>query len=327
MTRSSGLNDNLFFKNGVTFEDKLINSAVVKFYGPSATLKLMTEGTDWNYVNYNEYKNNPDYVQALMDNLEMTRVNGTKIWGTTELRTSLQTASRNYTRQHPSLADINGSTNGLVKSTPANEQLERKMRPSDMLHWIMGLSDDWIEFYKSRPDMQKSYEFLTSHRGIGPYYGYHFSSNLARMPGVGSSSIIDIEHGKKFRSLNISHGNLDENADYVVAGPGASATFSALFPDYPSNQQTTTHAILAIRDNQEDFFEMSAKEIRCLNTVTETGRFTTFGIEISMCQYNVFERCAADSKLAASRAKAPISQAKSCSVSTPKPLNIFMTNK
>ncbi len=89
------LNDNLFYNEKATFEDRLINSAIVKFYGPSSTLKIIVDDTDWNFVNVYEFKNNVKYTRKILDNLELTKLNGTKIWGTTELRTSLQTTSRN----------------------------------------------------------------------------------------------------------------------------------------------------------------------------------------------------------------------------------------
>ena len=302
------LNDNLFYNEKATFEDRLINSAIVKFYGPSSTLKIIVDDTDWNFVNVYEFKNNVKYTRKILDNLELTKLNGTKIWGTTELRTSLQTASRNYARNNPSLIDILGTTCKTIKPTLKQDQLIRKMRPSDMLYWILGLSNKWINFYKTRPTMKESFEFLTSHRGIGNYYGYHFSSNLARMPEIGSQTIINIEHKDKFNKLNVKHGNLDENADYVVAGPGASKTFSKLFKDVPVNHKTTSHAILLIRDNQIDWFDIkSFDELKHLKESSELGQFTTFGIEISMCQFNVFESCNENYKLAAKRAKAPIS--------------------
>jgi hypothetical protein len=139
--------------------------------------------------------------------------------------------------------------------------------------------------------MKGSYEFLTTLRGIGPYYGYHFSSNLSRMPGVGSRSIIEIEHKEAFDRLGITHGELDEDADFVVAGPGASATLKNLFPSVAINPKTTMFLILKIRDMQHKFLDISKEmDYKYLTEATELGRFTTFGIEIALCQFNVFCR-------------------------------------
>lgn len=50
---------------------------------------------------------------------------------------------------------------------------------------------------------------LTSYRGIGNYYGYHTNANLARC--------FDL--------------SMNENEDFVIAGPGAAATLKRIYPD------------------------------------------------------------------------------------------------
>jgi hypothetical protein len=157
--------------------------------------------------------------------------------------------------------------------------------------------------------MKESYEYLTSIRGIGPYYGYHFSSNLSRMPGVGSAEIIEVEHAEAFKSLGIDHGELDEDADYVVAGPGASATLKALYPNCVINSRTTMFMLLKIRDQQHKYLDISSEmDYKYLSEATELGRFTTFGCEIASCQFNVFTRLKDNVAAAAARANAPISK-------------------
>lgn len=314
------LNDNLYYKNDVTFDDKLVNSAIVKFYGPARTLDIITgnasdlgylEKTGYKYINFDLLKKDQKYSHVLMSNIEKAFAYKEKIWGTTELRTSLQTASRNYSREVPSPVDVLGVKGLFAPKVDPN----RKMRPSDMIHWVAGMSQTWIDFYNTKPTMKESFEFLTKTRGIGNYYGYHFSSNLARMPGVGSGSIIDSAHGDKFVKLqdhdpSLTHGNIDENADYVVPGPGAMLTLRQLFPDMPNNIPTMMKYLIAIRDNQEEFFGIAGNPDaeKHLQEASELGRFTTFGIEISCCQFSVFERSREDSGIAMNRANAPISK-------------------
>ena len=325
------LNDGLYYDPTVSFEDKLINSAVVKFYGPSKTLDIITgkaedvpdlRDTGYPYINFGLLNTDQDYEHMVMSNIEIAFNQKKQIWGTTELRTSLQTASRNYARENPSIIDRMGAidAHGAQVVRPSHSA-DRKMRPSDMIHWIRSLSLDtldrpgWVSFYRDKPDMESSFVFLTQNRGIGNYYGYHFSSNLARMPGVGSSELIEAEHCDRFMRLkevdpNLTHGNLDENADYVVPGPGATRTLERLFPTVPINQKTMSRMILAIRDNQEEFFGIkghSDLEMH-LREASELGRFTTFGIEISCCQFDVFSRAIDDYGVASQRAAAPISK-------------------
>jgi hypothetical protein len=314
------LNNNLYY-NDVSFNDKLVNSAIVKFYGPSRTLDIITgfakdlpylKKTDRPYINFDKLKDD-DYAYKIMSNIETAYFHKEQIWGTTELRTSLQQASRDYARTSPTIVDKRGVVDPLTKSViveKTTDTSERKMRPSDMIHWIKYLSENGMtKFYGTKPTMDKSFEYLNTIRGIGNYYGYHFSSNLARMPGVGSKQLIEREWKEHFDKLGVTHGNLDENADYVVAGPGACATLKELFPDMPINQKTTMKMIIAIRDDQENFFGINtSEELQQLQEASELGRFTTFGCEISCCQFNVFTRLKDSPLLAAKRAKAPISK-------------------
>lgn len=327
------LNNNLYYDPGVSFDDRLVNSAIVKFYGPSRTLDIITGSADdlryltptgKRHVDMDLLKNDMDYRYTIMRNVELAFANKQQIWGTTELRTSLQTSSRNLSRSEGTIIDSLGvkcpfTNKTLVESSQVSP--DRKMRPSDMIHWINHLAfshDDqmgWIDFYKSKPDMKESFDFLTKTRGIGNYYGYHFSSNLARMPGVGSKELIEVHWKKEFTILQdhdkmLSHGNLDENADYVVAGPGAMATLKRLWPDLPINEKLSTKLLVDIRDHQEWFFgiEGDSQAERDLKLATELGRFTTFGCEISCCQFDVFTRAKDNKSVASNRANAPISK-------------------
>lgn len=330
------LNSKLYYKDGVSFGDKLVNSAVVKFYGPSRTLDIITghaddldylEKTDHPFINFDELANNPDYEYTVMRNIELAFGRKQQIWGTTELRTSLQTNSRNYARLVSTVIDRKGvkDEHGRVVQEPLKNTEGRKMRPSDMIAWIKYLSFDherdgkpvqgWINFYSGKPTMEQSFDFLTEVRGIGNYYGYHFSSNLARMPGVGAQSLIEAEWKDEFKKIKkkdkgLTHGNLDENADYVMAGPGAGKTLTRLFPALPINSQSMMSMILAIRDHQEEFFGIKGNPDaeRHLREATELGRFTTFGAEIACCQFDVFSRACNDYTVAMGRANAPISK-------------------
>lgn len=315
------LNSRLYYDKSVSFENKLVNSAIVKFYGPSRTLDIITgwaedlgylTRTQTPYIDFSLLQVDEDYEYTLMRNIELASANKVQIWGTTELRTSLQVSSRNYARANPNVIDrrgvVNPNTNSVIIAKGDGDP-NRKMRTSDMIAWIKHLTPEWVKFYSSKPTMKESYEYLTAIRGIGPYYGYHFSSNLARMPGVGSASLIDREHSEAFSTLGITHGNLDENADYVVAGPGACSTLKSLFPDTPINDRTSMYLILKIRDAQQKYLDISSEmDYKYLKEATELGQFTTFGVEIACCQFNVFTRLATNDTAAAARANAPISK-------------------
>ena len=313
------LNNNLYYDPDVSFEDKILNSAIVKFYGPSRTLDIITgyasdllylTKTDKPYINFNRLRFDPDYEFTLLSNIELASFHKQQLWGTTELRTSLQTSSRNYVREIKTVLDTRDLIDPLTRiKIDFNSRSDRKMRSSDMISWIKLISPDWIKFYSKKPSMKESYEYLTKIRGIGAYYGYHFSSNLARLPGIGSSLLIEQEYSDKFKSLAIEHGNLNEDADYVVAGPGANETLKSLFPRASINNKTSMELILWIKKNQIEFFDITTSDdLKYLSESTEVGRFTTFGIEIACCQFNVFRKLKDDTIKAISRSKAPISK-------------------
>ena len=291
------LNQKVYYDPKATFRDKLLNSAAVKFYGPSRTIEIITGHADvpglertehpWIQFAAPDLRTYHRYVEKLRHNLDTSVGRGEKIWGTTELRTSLQTAARNHLRR-------------------VTREEKRPLHPLDMVTWIDHFGGDAVPFYRNKPTMEQSYEWLTRLEGVGNYYGYHLSSNLARMPGVGVRALMDRQTSDWPADW---HGNLDENADYVVAGPGSMATLRALYPSARINVKTAQDMILAIRDDQEEFFGITGRnDLMYLDEATELGRFTTFGIEIALCQYNVFDRLRGDPRLAVNRAQAPISR-------------------
>lgn len=313
------LNANLYYDASVSFVNKLLNSALVKFYGPSKTLEIITgragvpasTKTDSPYVDFERYDVDDDYAYTVTRNIELAKFHKARIWGTTELRTSLQTAASRYSKSNPSPIDRRGVP-GVVEAGQSSRG--GKMRSSDMIHWVASMRENLVSFYSKKPDMRSSFEKLTSYPGIGNYYGYHFSSNLCRMPGIGAADLIEAPTTRGQWSLLkkvdtvLTHGNLNENADYVVAGPGACRTLARLWPDLPINTKTAMKMILAIRDDQENFFGiLSERDVKHLTEASELGRFTTFGVEIACCQYDVFDRVRTSLPMASNRAQAPIS--------------------
>ncbi len=297
------LNENLFYNPQATFEDKLINAAIVKFYGPSKTLKMIVEETGEKFVVYDKFINDKSYTEKLCVNLETAVKNKSKIYGTTELRTSLQTAARNHARSV-------GSPIDKLENMSAADRSKRMLRPSDILFWFTYLGPQWVNFYKSKPTMEESFKFLNSYKGIGNYYGYHFSCNLARMPGVGNLI---------FKGIS---GNIDEDDEYVVPGVGAMHAINWFYEHrgHSINDKVGKKFINAIRRHQNNFFDLksSDKSDYYMKKVSELGYFTNFGCEISCCQFGVYRKLREDKKLANRRASAPISKEEIKMIITPK---------
>jgi len=286
------LNENVFYNPACKFEDMLINAAIVKFYGPSNTISLITEGTGNDFIVYDKLINDEKYVLQCMQNLENAKRRGEKIYGTTELRTSLQTESRNYTRQ-------------LVTPYDAllNKEIDptRTSRSSDMFYWFTLLGPQFKDFYSQKPTMEQSFNFLSSFRGIGNYYGYHFSTNLARMPEIGTHHLLP---------PGTPSGNLSEDDDFVAPGVGAMITINWFYEHlgFSITPEVGANLIRGIRDNQDQFFDFTGKNKEIIDVISEIGKFTTFGCEISCCQFGVFLRLRDNKKLASKRSMAPISK-------------------
>ena len=285
------LNENLYYNESVCFEDRLINSCLVKFYGPSNTLRIMSRDTGIGWVSYKRLVEEKEYRCQVMENLHRAvNSNSEKIFGTTELRTSLQTASRNYTRVIETEFDRKHN-----KFNPT-----RSGRSGDIFYWFTLLGPKFVEFYKTKPTMEQSFNFLSSFGGIGNYYGYHLSSNLARMPYLGTLLEKDAETG-----------NLDEDDDYIATGVGAMNTVQWFLDGIVKspNRAVGDRMVNAIKRDQKSFIcGNSEEDWNILKDVSEIERFTTFGCEISLCQFSVFLRLRENSKLALKRALAPISQ-------------------
>ena len=298
------LNNNLYYNEDVPFEDRLINSCIVKFYGPSQTLNILTRGLEKNWVEYDKFMNDDEYVLKLQENLHNAVNKGEKIFGTTELRTSLQTAARNFSRLIETPFDKKyGTWNAF-----------RKGRCCDILYWFQKLGPKMVSFYKTKPYMEESFNFLNSFRGIGNYYGYHLSSNLARMPELGNLLIGDAPTG-----------NLNEDDDFVAVGVGAMKTINWFFEDegFSVNDLVGRRIVNAIRRDQQKWYNMNDTDYSVHSKVSELGEYTNFGVEISLCQFSVFLRLQNNRKLALKRADAPISKELGCDPVENKQFKLF----
>jgi hypothetical protein len=133
------------------------------------------------------------------------------------------------------------------------------------------------------------------------------------MPEIGTPDLL--------RPKSLS-GNLNEDDDFVAPGVGAMITINWFYEDlgFSISSDVGAKVIRQIRDTQHEFFDFTGENFDYLQTITETGRFTTFGTEISCCQFGVFLRLRDSKKMALNRANAPISKeqiGESCEIEAP----------
>jgi hypothetical protein len=241
------------FKEEVSFTNKILNAFAVKFYGPAqAILNAIneTEFSSKNLIDFERLPDDKDYQEWIRENLQRARDEKKEQWGTTELRTSLQTAAREY-------------CGGAVGETDW----------ANMIEWIASFKKDGlIDFYASRPTMEQAFKQLTSYRGIGNYYGYHANSNLARCYDI----------------------SMNENEDFVIAGPGAHKTIEKLYPNQKKDKVSDMQILLYIRDNQDIIFNHEDVDRKALSQhlkpTQHVDYLTSFGCEITCCQFGVYQR-------------------------------------
>lgn len=237
------------FHDGVSFTNKILNSFVVKFYGPSQAILNALNETEYStshLIDFDRLPHDKAYMEFLDKNLVMARDEKKEQWGKTELRTSLQTTAKKFAGHS---------------------------RWSNMIEWIASFkTDGLIDFYAKGPTMKQSFDKITEYAGIGNYYGYHSNANLARCFDV----------------------SINENEDFVIAGPGAMATINRLYPGHRKDKVDPMDILLYMRDNQDKIFEHDAVDKRALTQTLKPGQtvdyLTSFGCEITCCQFNVYTR-------------------------------------
>lgn len=246
--------ENFVFSSDTSLRNKILNAMTVKFIGMPTLTLLATKSTDYaNIIDFDEYGTNTDYRTYINQNLD-SNPHKIKVWGATQLQTSLQTSARNFCRD-----------------TDNNQ--EQPFKLSNMIRWIeeldrLGMS---AEVINKDNKLSNVCDWLKTHRGIGPYFAYHPPCNFSR-------------------SSELNH--IDEDDDYCLVGPGAKRGLEFVFPSVKfKNDVIMENYILSIRDHQHDFFDFKNAEEKkfYVDNLERGGRLTTFGTEITFCQFACYD--------------------------------------
>ena len=244
--------ENFVFNQDTSMRNKILNAMAVKFVGMPTLTLVASDSTDYSkIIDFDEYKLKGDYYHWINNNLD-TNKNKLKVWGATQLQTSLQTAARSVCREEDN--DPNG-----------------KFKLSHMIRWMGHLDDLGMSevVQNSNNKLGDVCDWFSTHRGIGPYFSYHPPCNFSRCDDL---------------------PNIDEDDDYCLVGPGAKRGLEFVFPQVKFKNNFIMEAyILAVRDHQHEFFEMNDSEAQFYKDNLERGgNLTTFGTEITFCQFNCF---------------------------------------
>ena len=245
--------ENFVFGQDISMRNKILNAMAVKFVGMPTLTLVASDSADYSKViDFDEYEKKGDYFKWVNNNLD-TNQHGLKVWGATQLQTSLQTAARNYCREQDNDPD-------------------QPFKLSNMIRWMAYLDTlGMSEVVQNRDNgLREVCEWFRSHRGIGPYFAYHPPCNFSR-------------------SSELPH--IDEDEDYCLVGPGAKRGLEYVFPDVKfGNEKIMEDYIVSIKHNQFEFFEFKDEDTlnHYKSNLEYGGRLTTFGTEITMCQFNCY---------------------------------------
>lgn len=254
--------ENFVFNKDTSMRNKILNAMVVKFVGmPTLTLVASNTNDYNNIIDFDLYKEKGSYFNEINKNLD-TNKHKIHVWGKTQLQTSLQTAARNF-----------------VRFEEKDESIQFKL--SHMTRWISYLDDIGMSEVVINPNSTLKHvcEWLREHRGIGPYFAYHPPCNFSRCDNL---------------------PNIDEDENYCLVGPGAKRGLEYVFPDVNfKNNDIMEEYIVEIKKNQHEFFDFSIfndADLWYKSNLERNGNLTTFGTEITFCQFNVFLSIANDHK-------------------------------
>ena len=118
------------------------NGIISHFYGARGVHMALTNSTDPNdcFVDFDKLADNdPHYLVELRSNIEIAKTKKRPIWGTTELHTSIQAASRNYCREKYNNPD-------------------RPFHPVDVVDWVASFKyNGTYKKLSEAQDMQQAY--------------------------------------------------------------------------------------------------------------------------------------------------------------------------
>lgn len=256
--------------------NKIGNTTISHFYGARGIHSTITGIKDPKLalVDFDRIASGDiDYLENIKLEIQKSKIQKKKFYGTTELHTSIQTAARNFCRKK--------------YSDPT-----RVASLSDIIEWISG----WIEsgfmesVLQNATSLEKMYNLLRSHKGIGEYYGYHCSTSNSVNPRL------SYQHDEKF----------------CVPGPGAKDTLNYLFPNW-SGKYPYGEMVVWLRENEQEFFRENVIIHPFFHNFEVKGKpvfadqqdtMKVYGTEVACCQFGVFRHLKANPHLISKRSVA-----------------------
>ena len=284
--------DNIVSLPHLDWKDVIGNTVISHFYGARGVHSVLTQEQD-------EKKAHVDFLTLAEEQLAYKKTGKVgsytlkhreiavqakkdkqKVWGTTELHTSLQTAGRRF-------------VNEWYKGEPRHEDKGTWLNICEWIaSWIhipskYNSSKTVMEGIASASTLKEAYQYLTGETMIGEYYGYHCSTSNSVNP-----------------RLNFTHDDT-----FVAPGPGARETLDLMFPKLKTRQVSYGDRVVWIRENQHKIlninFHQSLWNYTTSNGITifkdRQDELKSYGTEVSLCQYSVYCRLKSNPELISRR--------------------------
>lgn len=246
--------------NELSQANKIGNTIISHFYGVRGIHTIVTGIKDPKkaHVDFERLTKDQDYLNYIKEQVSISKRNGKKFYGTTELHTSLQTAARNFCRKK--YAD---------DSRPASLM--------DILEWVADWTiDGTVDRILKVKSLKEMYHLLCEKPGVGAYYGYHCSTSNSVNP-----------------ALSYQH---DEN--FCSPGPGARESLDLIFKPLKDAGAKLDYGDLTIwiRENQKSLFSnihihpfFHNIQVNGQNIFKDQqNELKVYGTEVGLCQFGVY---------------------------------------
>ena len=299
--------ENIVTVPGLKWQNVIGNTIISHFYGARGVHNILTGIDDDKKAHIDfiklgkeqiEFKKTEivgEYTKHLRELAVQAKLNKQKVWGTTELHTSIQTAGRRFVNEWylgNARHDDKGTWSNVSEWIASWTHLPSRYNPNKTV----------MQGMREAKDLSEGFAYLTGENMIGDYYGYHCSTSNSVNP-----------------KLNFSH-----DSKFVAPGPGAVETLELMFPNLSKKDVPLGERVVWIRENQKEILDIEFHKELWNYTSTngikifedEQNELKSYGTEVSLCQYSVYCRLKNNPHLIKNRKVAR---------STPKPVKKVLT--
>jgi len=299
--------ENIVTIPGLKWQNVIGNTIISHFYGARGVHNILTGIDDDKKAHIDfiklgkeqiEFKKTEivgEYTKHLRELAVQAKLNKQKVWGTTELHTSIQTAGRRFVNEWylgNARHDDKGTWSNVSEWIASWTHLPSRYNPNKTV----------MQGMREAKDLSEGFAYLTGENMIGDYYGYHCSTSNSVNP-----------------KLNFSH-----DSKFVAPGPGAVETLELMFPNLSKKDVPLGERVVWIRENQKEILDIEFHKELWNYTSTngikifedEQNELKSYGTEVSLCQYSVYCRLKNNPHLIKNRKVAR---------STPKPVKKVLT--